>query len=86
MHCLLMVAHPSLFTEVVFIVFILLQVLRYMQEVPFHGRVFNEANLGQSSLLKESARVALHSLGLVNSIQHTCNGTCFADQFSRSCI
>ena len=62
MHCLLMVAHSSLFTEVVFIVFILLQVLRYMQAVPFHGRVFNEANLGQSSLLRESTHVALHSL------------------------
>ena len=64
MHCLLMVAHSSLFTEVFFfiIVFILLQVLRYMQAVPFHGRVFNEANLGQSSLLRESTHVTLHSL------------------------
>ena len=86
MHCLLMVAHSSLFTEVVFIVFYFITGPGYMEAVPFHGHVFNKANLGQSSLLKESARVALHSLGLVNSIQHTCNGTCFADQFSRSCI
>ena len=57
-----MVAHSSLFTDVVFIVFILLQVLRYMQAVPFHGRVFNEGNLGQSSLLRESSHVTLHSL------------------------
>ena len=57
-----MVAYSSLFTEVVFIVFILLQVLRYTQAVPFHGRVFNEANLGQSSLLRELTHAALHSL------------------------
>ena len=62
MHCLLMVAHSSLFTEVVFIVFILLQVLKYMQAVPFHRRVFNEVNIGQSSLSREATHVALHSL------------------------
>ena len=62
MQCLLMVAHSSLFTEVVFIVFILLQVLKYMQAVPFHRRVFNEANIGQSSLEREATHVALHSL------------------------
>ena len=62
MHCLLMVAHSSLFTEVVFIVFILLQVLKYMQAVPFHRSVFNEANIGQSSLEREAIHVALHSL------------------------
>ena len=62
MHCLLMVAHSSLFTEVVFIVFILLQVLKYMQAVPFHRRVFNEANIGQSSFEREATHVALHSL------------------------
>ena len=62
MHCLLMVAHSSLFTEVVFIIFILWQVLRYMQAVPLHGRIFNEADLGQSYLLRESTHVTLHSL------------------------
>ena len=62
MHCLLMVAHSSLFTEVVFIVFILLQVLKYIQAVPFHRRIVNEANIGQSSLSREATHVALHSL------------------------
>ena len=81
-----MVAHSSLFTEVVFMFFILLQVLGYKQEIPFHGHVFNEASLGKSTFLRESTPVALHPLWLANSLQHTCSCTCSVDQFSRSCI
>ena len=63
--------------------FILLQVLRYTHAAPFHGRLFNEASLEQStnqlyptifsfplaSLLRKS--IALHSLWFLNSVQHS---------------
>ena len=80
-----MVAHSGFFKEVVFIVFffILLQVLRYTHAAPFHGCLFNEASLEQStnqlyptifsfplaSLLRKS--IALHSLWFLNSVQHS---------------
>ena len=86
---LLMVAHCSLFTAVVFIVFHFIAGASYRvyeKAIPFHGHICNEASLGQSTLLRESTPVALHPLWLVNSIQHTCSCTCSADQFSGSCI
>ena len=63
--------------------FILLQVLRYTHAAPFHGHLFSEAGLGQStnqlyptifsfllaSVLRKS--IALHSLWFLNSVQHS---------------
>ena len=79
-------AHSRLFTEVVFIVFQFIAGAKvYAGSSLSHTRIQRSESWAELSLEKVT-HVALHFLWLVNSTQHTCSGTCSADQFSRSCI
>ena len=84
-----MIVHSGLFTEVVFIVFfyshVLLRVLRYTCAVPFHGHVFKEASLGQSTIEPALSNYLQLPLGISLERVNTCSSaSSLVPEFSSS--
>ena len=64
---------------------VLLQVLRYTCAVPFHGHVFKEANLGQSSIEPALSNYLQLPLGISLERANTCSSaSSLVPQFSSS--